>query len=66
MGFGGGRGLRRGFGIGYGRGLGRGFTGPARNSDFEAEPETSNSLAAEVARLKAQLQALEERLADSK
>jgi len=66
-----GRGFRRGFGRGqgygrgYGHGFGRGFGGPGQVWDYPVEPETTNALAAEVARLKDQLRALEERLGDS-
>ena len=60
------RGFGRGWGRGYGHGFGRGFGGQGRGSEFPAEPETTTALAAEVARLKDQLRALEERMADSK
>lgn len=64
-GFGRGRGPGRGFGCGFGRGRGFGFgRGFAGNVAFNA-PQVGNPLADELARLRAQVKALEERLAGS-
>jgi hypothetical protein len=66
-----GRGFGWGAGRGYGRGRGlghgywRGFDGFGRGADSETEPGVTHSLADEVARLREQVQALEQRLADS-
>ena len=67
-GFGNGRGFGqgRGFGPGFGRGNGRRFGGFDQGPMFETENYATSSLADEVLRLKAQLQALEERLDSDK
>ena len=70
-GFGGGGGRGRGFGggfggagRGFGRGYGRRFDGFHEGPQFETGDAITSSLADEVIRLKDQLRALEERLAD--
>ena len=60
-GFGGGGG---GAGRGFGRGYGRRFDGFHEGPQFETGEAITSSLADEVIRLKDQLRALEERLAD--
>ena len=57
-----GRGLGNGRGFGFGRGDGRGFANFNQNVALDLENEVSDRLSDEIAGLRAQLKALEDRL----
>ncbi len=64
-GYGRGRGFGNGPGFGYGRGYGRGSANFDQSGDFGPENEVTDRLADEIAGLRNQLKALEDRLGKS-